>query len=155
VRGRFGADAAKLPAAHGDAGGTDPGPMGPFIGRVPFIGGRGIRVEHMAGGAARLVMPWSEANAGEDGGVHEGAALALLDTAGAMAAWAETGPGRFKASTPALQAQLLAPPPRADLVGFGRVALRDRELFFCDVEVATAGERHVVARGTVIYRIVT
>ena len=29
-----------------------------------------------------------------------------------MASWAETGPGRFKASTPAIQGQILAPPPK-------------------------------------------
>ena len=81
--------------------------------------------------------------------------LALLDTAGAMAAWAETGPGRFKASTPSIQAQVLGPPPRDDLVAYGRVAQRDREIFWCDVEVAGQSDGRVCARGTVIYRIIT
>ena len=90
---------------------------------------RGIRVEHMAGGRSRLVHAViSDANARRSGGGHhEGALLALLDTTGAMAAWAETGPGRFKASTPALQAQVLAPAPAADLVAYGRLATRDGE----------------------------
>ena len=78
--------------------------MGPLIGQIPYVGGRGISVEHMTGGRSRLLMPFRAANADDTGGVHEGALLALLDTAGAMASWAETGPGRFKASTPALQA---------------------------------------------------
>jgi acyl-coenzyme A thioesterase PaaI-like protein len=80
--------------------------------------------------------------------------LALLDTTGAMAAWAVTGPGAFKASTPAIQAQILAPAPRADLVAYGRNVARDGELFWSDVEVATAKEGRVVARGSVLYRIV-
>jgi uncharacterized protein (TIGR00369 family) len=154
VRARFGAEPALLPAAPGDHGGVDPGAMGPHIGRIPFIAGRGIAVEHMSGGTSRLVMPFREANADESGGVHEGALLALLDTTGAMASWAVTGPGPFKASTPALQAQLLAPAPGGDLVAYGRNAARDGGFFWSDVEVAAVSDGRVVARGTVVYRIV-
>ncbi len=153
VRGRFGAPAATLCRAAGDEGASNPGVMGPHIGRTPFMGRIGLRVEHMQGGRSRLVLPWRDENADAGGGVHEGAVLALLDTTGAMAGGAETGPGRFKASTPAIQAQIVAPPPRADLVAFGRMVQRDRELLLCDVEAAATGA--VVARGTVIYRIVT
>ena len=87
--------------------------------------------------------------------MHEGAVLALLDTTGAMAAWAETGPGPYKASTPALQAQILTTPPKQDLVAYGRVVQRDADGFWSDVEVAGQGDGRVVARGTVLYRIVT
>lgn len=153
VRGRFGADPAALPASAGDAGGCDPGAMGPHIGRIPFVAGRGIAVEHMSGGRSRLVMPFRDANADESGGVAEGALLALLDTTGAMASWAVTGPGSYRASTPALQAQILAPAPRDDLVAYGRNAARDGGIFWSDVEVAAASDGRMVARGTVIYRI--
>lgn len=153
VRGRFDAADAELPRALPDEGAREPGPMGPHIARTPFMGRLGLRVEHMQGGHARLVLPFRDENASESGGVHEGAVLALLDTTGAMAGWAETGPGRFKASTPAIQARILAPPPRAELVAQGRLVHRDREHFVCDVEVA-AGDA-VVALGTVTYRIVT
>lgn len=155
VRARFGAGAAQLEAARGDDGAADPGPMGPHIGRTPFMGRRGIRVEHMSGGRSRLVLPYAEHNADLGGGVHEGALLALFDTTGAMAAWAETGPGRYKASTPAIQAQVLAPPPRDDLVSYGRVAQRDRELFWSEVELASVSDGRRIARGTVVYRILT
>ncbi len=155
VRGRFGAEPVDLPKSSGDHGEADPGPMGPHIGQVPFIGNRGISVEHMTGGTSRLVMPLRESNGDLAGGVHEGAVLALLDTTGAMASWAESGPGRYKASTPSIQAQVLEPQPRGDLVAYGRCALRDREIFWSDVEVATAADGKVCARGTVIYRILT
>ncbi|MCZ6784268.1 MAG: PaaI family thioesterase [Proteobacteria bacterium] len=154
VRARFGAEACDRVRTLGDDGAADPGPMGPHIGKTPFMGQRGIVVEHMQGGRSRLVMPWSEKNADADGGVHEGAVLALLDTTGAMASWGETGPGRFKASTPALQAQILGPPPKGDLVAYGRVVQRDDTIFWSDAEVASASDGAVVARGTVIYRIV-
>lgn len=155
VRGRFGAaepERAAVPADHGE---SDPGPMGPHLPGVPFIGKRGIHVEHMTGGTSRLTLPHSDANADAAGGIHEGAVLALLDTTGAMASWATSGPGRYKASTPAVQAQITAVPPRDDLVAYGRCVQRDGEIFFSEVTVAAASDRSLVARGTVIYRIVT
>jgi uncharacterized protein (TIGR00369 family) len=155
VRGRGGAPPAALPRAGGDDGAADPGRMGPGMSRLPFMAARGIRVEHMAGGRSRVAMPASGSNRDAGGGHHEGAVLALLDTTGAMASWAETGPGPFKASTPALQAQLLAPAPDADLVAYGRLVHRDAEAFWADVEVASADGARLCARGTVLYRIVT
>jgi acyl-coenzyme A thioesterase PaaI-like protein len=155
VRGRSGAEPPERTEVPPDHGLADPGSMGPHLGRIPFMAARGIAVEHMTGGTSRLVMPGSDANADLAGGSHEGAVLALLDTAGAMAAWAECGPGPYKASTPTLQAQIPAPPPPGDLVAYGRCVQRDGEIFFAAVDVATADARELVARGTVVYRIVT
>lgn len=155
LRGRFGAaepERAIVPPDHGE---SDGGKMGPHLGMIPFIGNRGIAAEHMVGGTSRLVMPESEANLDEAGGIHEGAVLALLDTTGAMASWAESGHGRYKASTPAIQAQITGVPPAGDLVAFGRCVQRDREIFWSEVNVATADDRRLVAHGTVIYRILT
>jgi len=155
VRGRMGAAPADLAVSQGDHGESDPGKMGPHIGLVPFIGNRGIEVQHMTGGTSRLVMPWLDGNGDQSGGVHEGAVLALLDTAGAMASWAESGPGRYKASTASMQLQNLAPTPHGDLVAYGRCVQRDNEMFWSDVEVAGAADGRITARGTVLYRIVT
>jgi uncharacterized protein (TIGR00369 family) len=154
VRARFGAAPADLYRAAGDHGRSEPGPMGPGVGRMPYTAARGLRVEHMSDGTSRIAMPASQANADASGGVHEGAVLALLDTTGAMAAWATTGVGPYKASTPALQAQILAPPEGVDLVAYGRCVQRDAELLWSDVEVTSTADRRVFARGTVIYRIV-
>jgi uncharacterized protein (TIGR00369 family) len=157
ARARFGADAPPpvKPTGFGFGGVTDPGPMGPFIGSIPFHAALGMSAEHMAGGTSRIVMPEKHSNAGSDGAIHEGALMALVDTTGAMSAWAKTGPGRFKASTPGMQARMFDPEPRGDLVGYGRVVNHDRELLFCDVEIRTTGEGRLVADGTVNYRIVT
>jgi uncharacterized protein (TIGR00369 family) len=154
ARARFGAPAVALPGAAGDDGAADPGPLGPHIERIPFMARLGIRIEHMAGGRSRIVLPWHEELADAPGaGAAEGAVLALLDTTGAMAAWAVTGPGPYKASTPALQAQLLAPPPAETLVAYGRCLHRDGGAFWSDVEVCEERSRRVCARGTVLYRI--
>lgn len=154
VRARLAAPDAELHRTDGDDGASDPGRMGPLIGQIPFVAGRGITVEHMTGGRSRLVMPFRAENADASGGVHEGALLALLDTTGAMASWAETGPGRFKASTPAMQAQILAPAGKLDLVAYGRMRQRDGELLWSDAEIASPADGRVIARGTVVYRIV-
>jgi uncharacterized protein (TIGR00369 family) len=135
--------------------GADPGPMGPFVGAMPFTAARHIAVEHMAGGRSRLVMPFSDANADADGIFHEGAILALLDTTGAMAAWGVTGPGRFRASTVALQASVLDGRESERLVARGRVVHHAGELFWSAVEVGDAATDRPVAIGTVVYRIAT
>ena len=154
VRGRNGEPAVGGQAV-GDSGGCDQGEMGPVIGMMPFTAARQIHVEHMVDGEARIVMPLGDANADLGGGFHEGAALALLDTTGAMASWAETGPGPYKASTASMAAQVVGSLVADDLVGYGRVAQRDGDLFWADVEVADAATQQVHARGTVVYRIVT
>jgi uncharacterized protein (TIGR00369 family) len=155
VRGRAGEPAAKLIRTRGDDGASDPGAMGPHVGRMPFTSERGLEVQHMTGGHSRITMPLIEKNADASGGVHEGAMIALFDTTGAMASWAETGPGRFKASTPSLQAQFLGEAPEEDLVGFGHVVQRDTSFFWSDVEVAGVVSGNVFVRGTVLYRIIT
>lgn len=157
IRGRQGKDPVVGPITKGDAGGNDPGDMGPFVtDSVPFIHNRGISIDHMAGDCSRLTMPWKESHGDNvSGGTHEGAALALLDTAGAMAGWAVTGMGAYKASTPSMQAQVLAIPPAEDLVAYAKVAYQDDEIFYSDVEVAGVKDQRVCARGTILYRIVT
>jgi uncharacterized protein (TIGR00369 family) len=156
VRGRRGVAAGEAPACLFTVAGDEPGEMGPAVaGGVPFIRERGILIEHMAGGESRLVMPWIAGHGDADGNTHEGAVLALLDTAGAMAGWAVTGPGPYKASTPAMQAQVVGAPPRQDLVAYARARCSDNEIHYCDVEVAGRESHGVCARGTIIYRIVT
>lgn len=154
VRGRFGQPAPKLPVSTGDDGSDDPGVMGPHVGKMPYMRERGIVVERMTEGRSRIVVNHKAENGDADGGCHEGAVLALLDTTGAMAAWAECGPGPYKASTPSLQAQILTPPPATNLVAYGTTRFRDEDAYWADVDVADAATGEVCARGTVMYRIV-
>ena len=119
-----------------------------------MIRSRGIEVEHMTGGTSRLRMPLIKDNCDASGGVHEGAVLALLDTTGAMASWAESGPGNFRASTVSMQLQNLGPAPKGDLIAYGRCVQRDNQIYWSDAEVASVADGSVTARGTVLYRIV-
>jgi uncharacterized protein (TIGR00369 family) len=128
--------------------------MGPHLGKIPFMGCRGIVAEHMVDGTARLTLPLGEVNGDADGGIHEGALLALLDSTGAMAAWAEHGFGNYRASTPSMQARIIAPAPSGGLVAYGRCVQRDGEILWSEVEVAGQADGRVCARGSVLYRIV-
>jgi uncharacterized protein (TIGR00369 family) len=154
VRARFGAAPAELVTSAGDHGRAEPGPMGPHLAAIPFMARREIAAEHMTDGTSRLTMPLGDLNGDAAGGVHEGAVLALLDSTGAMAAWAAHGVGNYRASTPSLQARILAPAPAEDLVAYGRCVQRDGEIFWSEVEVAGRGSGRVCALGTVLYRIV-
>ena len=44
--------------------------------------------------------------------------------------------------------------PKGDLVAYGRCIQNDNEIYWSDVEVASAADGQVNARGTVLYRIV-
>lgn len=155
IRGRQGQPAPELPQAAGDDGAAEPGFMAERVANNPFMAGRGLVIDHMKQGRVRMTMPWREGNGELSGGTHEGAALALLDTAGAMCSWSITGLGKFKASTPSIQARVLAPPPAADLVAYGHIALQDHEFYWNDVEVADAATGALLVQGTVMYRILT
>lgn len=154
MRGRMGLPPAQMVKCPVDAGGDEVSPMGKMMGGVSFIASRGLKAEQMADSRARMVMPDIEANRDLNGGHHEGAVLALLDTCGAMAAWAETGPGPYKASTAAIQAQLHKPEPKGELVAYARVVNRDTEIFWSHVDVAEKLSGDLIAQGTVLYRIV-
>lgn len=155
VRGRSGAPEPVTFKTAGDDGASDPGKMGPGVAKMPFSAGRQFLVDHMTNSYARIRMPIGDANADISGSFHEGAMLALLDTTGAMASWAATGPGPYKASTAAIQAQIISAPTTTELVAYAKVIQRDNELFWSDVEIADSVTALVHARGTVIYRIVT
>ena len=153
VRARFERDAGELPATAGDDGTTEPGPLGEALAKAPFMYNRRMSIDHMADARSRVSMPLCDENAAEGGELHEGAILALLDTAGAMASWATKGLGRWKASTASLQAQSLAPPPRGDVVAYAHCVHVDEEMFWSDVEVAEAATGRMTTRGTVFYRL--
>ena len=108
----------------------------------------------MTGGTSRIMMPWRDANGDAAGGSPRGRAARAPRHDRSDGRLGETGPGRYKASTPALQAQFLAPPEAVDLVAYGRCVQQDAEILWSEVEVAAADDRRVFARGTVIYRIV-
>src|SRR5262245_14777710 len=121
-RGRTGAAASPLARSQLPRDGGEAGGFGRALTKLPFIASCGIEVEALGQGRSRLSLRPLPATRDASGNLHEGALLALFDTAGAAAAWAEVGPGPYKASTPAIQAQILAPLGDDGLVAQGRCA---------------------------------
>ena len=137
---------------------------------VATVGGKPIsHIATLVRGRSGTQAPTTTAAVGDDGAGDPGQMGPFIGTLPFMAArkidvhhmadgrarWAETGPGPYKASTAAMQAQVVGDLRAEELVGYGRVAQRDGDLFWADVEVADAETQHVQVRGTVVYRIVT
>lgn len=154
VRARFGAEPGRMPGTTIHLPPAGPAPMAERMARNAFVAARGMRMTYQDGGMCGFEMRWQDSNADSDGGLHAGAALSLLDTAGAMACFTCTGFKAKRASTPSIQAQILAPLPAVDVEARASVIHRDGDLFWCDAEITPARRNEVLVRGTVIYRII-
>jgi uncharacterized protein (TIGR00369 family) len=129
--------------------------LGRALTKVPFIGRLGMVIERMENGASRLRLPFVEANAGRAGAVHEGALIALVDTAGAMSSWSITGLDfSYKASTVAVNAGFAAKAVGEDVIALSKTLRRNEEIFWNSVAVVGATSGALVAHGDVVYRIV-
>jgi len=123
---------------------------------APFMKARGMQITLMDAGSAIVEMPFGEANADEGGVVHEGAIAALLDTAGAMAAWSVTGVDlRYKASTPGIHLSFHAAARGEGVAAHARTLARSNESFSSTVTVYGRDSGRAIATGSVTYRIVT
>lgn len=118
-----------------------------------YVAGRAMMLTAQEQGRSVMTLPALSQNLDISGRIHEGAAAALADTTGAMAAWSLVTSSNARAATPALQMQFIRDLPTTDLVGIGQVVARNKDVFWVDVELADI-EGRLVARGTVIYRIV-
>lgn len=144
----------KVAAQLADMPRSGPVLTGHRIRRNPFIAERGMDMTLQEGGHCVVTMPCTSSNASLGGGIHEGAALSLLDTAGAMACFPLVAKPSERAVTPSIQAQFLARPPAAGIEARAKVVQRDDVLFWVDVELGANEQFDVFAKGTVIYRIV-
>lgn len=142
-------------AADGTPSGNDVPEAARMLVAVPFIARLGMSIAHMRDGRAVVEMPFQDVNADHGEAVHEGAVAALIDTSGAMASWSIVGLDfRFKASTVAVHVNHHAPAVREDLVAHARTLRRNDEIFLNQVVVNGRRSGHVVATGSVTYRIV-
>ena len=121
---------------------------------APFISGLGIRLDRFVGGRSELSMPARNDIRAADGSIHEGALGALIDTAGALAAWSNVRPKPgMKVSTVSIDANFCSAPAGKDAIAYAHTVGRRKEIFFNRVDVLTP-DNVPVAFGSVIYRIV-
>jgi uncharacterized protein (TIGR00369 family) len=123
------------------------------IAASPYLSRRGVRLAGSAAGAVELALAAAPVNLDRAGRVHEGAAITLIDAAGATCPWTlvPVAAGAWGA-TIALHVQVLGPLPTADLVARAFVRARNGRVSWVDVTVVSAATAAVHALGTVVYR---
>lgn len=136
-------------------GSCDPGPMAEFFQAQPFIKSLNLDLEHVKDSLAIVRMPLSaDLNGRTDGCFHEGSIVALMDTAGALAAWSIVPLGMHKASTPSMHVNFFRIAASQAVYALARVRWQKQEIFLNDVHIVDVADGSVIADGTVVYRIV-
>jgi uncharacterized protein (TIGR00369 family) len=122
--------------------------------KTPFLAGLGVVIERYEADAATLRLPFRADLTNDGTYYHGGVIAAVIDTAGAAAAWSNHDFDRgSRASTVGMSIQYVGACKRSDLVCEARVVRRARELIFTQM-TATDAEGTVVAHGIQTYRIV-
>ncbi|HEX4820216.1 MAG TPA: PaaI family thioesterase [Acidimicrobiales bacterium] len=121
---------------------------------TPYLKSLGIVMEVFEPDHARIRLPFREDLTNDGAVYHGGVIAAVLDTAGAAAAWSNHDFDKgARASTVSMTVQYLGACKRSDLVCDGRALRRGRELIFCEM-TATGADGNLVANGVLTYRIV-
>ena len=122
--------------------------------RTPFLAGLGIVFERYEPDDVRIRLPFREDLTNDNTYYHGGVIAAVMDTAGAAAAWSNHDFDKgARASTVAMSIQYVGACKRSDLVSEARTVRRGRELTFTEI-TATDADGAVVAHGVQTYRIV-
>lgn len=120
---------------------------------TPYMAGLGIVFERYEPDDVLLRLPFREDLTNDGRVYHGGVVAAMLDTAGAAAAWSnhdfDIG---TKASTLSLTVQYVRAARKSDLLCNGRTVRRARELIFTEI-TATDAEGTVCAHAVQTYRI--
>lgn len=149
-----GSEAAPAPLARGKDTDDTPPPFASSLGGSNYISAAGIAIKSMKGGRAKLFLPYRDDLSDGQGALHEGVVGALVDTAGAMAAWSNITPkAGMRVSTVSIDVNFCAAVAKQDVLAYSQTVTRRKELFFNRVDVIAA-DGTPVALGSVIYRIV-
>jgi uncharacterized protein (TIGR00369 family) len=121
---------------------------------TPYLAGLGIVIERYEPDEATIRLPFREDLTNDGTYYHGGVIAAVLDTAGAAAAWSNHDFTKgARASTVAMSIQYVGACKRSDLICHARAVRRGKELTFTEL-TATDGDGAVVAHGIQTYRIV-
>ncbi len=121
--------------------------------KTPFIGGLGIVFDRYEPDDVTLRLPF-RVDLTNDGVVyHGGVVAAVIDTAGAAAAWSNHDFERgAKASTVSMTVNYVGAARQSDLLCHARTVRRARELIFLEI-TATDADGRIVASAVQTYRI--
>ena len=121
---------------------------------TPYLAGLGIVIERYEPDEATVRLPFRPDLTNEGTYYHGGVIAAVIDTAGAAAAWSNHDFDKgARASTVSMSLQYVGACKRSDLVCHAKVVRRGKELTFTEI-TATDADGAVVAHGVQTDRIV-
>lgn len=122
--------------------------------RTPFLSGLALEFERYEPDEVSLKLPFRADLTNDGTYYHGGVIAAVMDTAGAAAAWSNHDFTKgARASTVAMSVQYVGACKKSDLHCHARAVKRGRELIFTEI-TATDAEGAVVAHAVQTYRIV-
>ena len=123
---------------------------------VPFQKLLGVEIVETKEDYAKVLVPFRQELAGGGNAYHGGVISSLIDLTGALSVWMghDTEKKGVKASTVTLNVQFLSAALGQDIVAEGHCNKRGKELNFCNIDVFTADTNKLIAKGSIIYRIV-
>jgi uncharacterized protein (TIGR00369 family) len=121
---------------------------------TPYLKGLGVVIERYEPDEATLRLPFRADLTNDGTYYHGGVIAAVMDTAGAAAAWSNHDFDKgARASTVAMSIQYVGACKQSDLLCHARAVRRGKELTFTEI-TATDTEGTVVAHAVQTYRIV-
>ncbi len=121
---------------------------------TPYLAGLGIVFERYEPDEVAIRLPFREDLTNDGTYYHGGVIAAVVDTAGAAAAWSNHDFDKgARASTTSMSIQYVGACKRSDLICHGRTVRRGKELTFTEI-TATDEAGAVVAHAVQTYRIV-
>jgi uncharacterized protein (TIGR00369 family) len=121
---------------------------------TPYLAGLGIVIERYDPDEVTIRLPFREDLTNDGTYYHGGVVAAVVDTAGAAAAWSNHDFDKgARASTISLSLQYVGACKRSDLLCHARTVRRGKELTFTEI-TATDSDGAVVAHAVQTYRIV-
>lgn len=121
---------------------------------TPYLSGLGIVIDRYEPDTATVRLPFRADLTNDGTYYHGGVIAAVIDTAGAAAAWSNHDFDKgARASTVSMSIQYVGACKRSDLVCRATVVRRGKELTFTEI-TATDADGKVVAHGVQTYRIV-
>ena len=122
--------------------------------RTPYLASLAIVFDEYGPDDVMLRLPFREDLTNDGSVYHGGVVAAVMDTAGAAAAWSNHDFNKgTRASTVSMSVQYVGAAKKSDLMCRARVTTRGRELIFSEITVTDAGGT-VTAHGLQTYRIV-
>jgi uncharacterized protein (TIGR00369 family) len=122
--------------------------------KTPYLAGLGIVFDSYEPDLASIRLPFREDLTNDGSNYHGGVIAAVMDTAGAAAAWSNHDFNKgVRASTVSMSIQYVGACKKSDLICHGRALRRGRELIFTEI-TTTDSEGNIVAHGVQTYRIV-